>query len=222
MIVLWKLEMENYFGKPDTWFYYRLWKYKGKLSEKEYSNLIAPYWMPHVWRKKGQGGNSHFLENRRGYEDAIMRLVDAGHSKEFVTNLFIKAVKVIKGPSQARIKEKLERGQPIHEYSITPLELILLWPLDDTCPICSTKMKVSGESTRSRFLHGKKKHLEPPKKGTHKNTPNPDSASVDRKVNEREYESGNCGWLCWECNRAKGTLSAEKADRFAAWIRTAE
>jgi len=141
-----------------------------------------PYYIEYNAKKNG------IVSLSRGsieYERAVMYLRDGGKSKDFVHKLLQRI-----STQQGRVKLK---------FSITASELLLLWPLDDLCPICKTTKMLLDGGVQNRA-----------------------SASLDRKVNEREYESGNCGWMCYHCNARKGNLTLEEVYRIAAWIRSAE
>jgi hypothetical protein len=156
------------------------------LSPAEYLSRTLPCYMPQANHQRETKNLS--IPCRIKYERALMYMLDGGKSKGFVAKFLRKLPQ--KGQHSNRAEQK---------FSITTPELLMLWPLDDLCPICkTTKMSLDGGRNSS------------------------DNASLDRKDNSRGYVSGNCGWVCYKCNTDKGTLTAEKADRIAAWARSAE
>ena len=174
---------------------------KGELSIRKYltQHPELPYFIQY------NGKRNHYMNIDRGsveYEQAIMRLIDGGNTKDFVYN-FLRKISA---------KWSLERCPSSREdknhnaFSITLIELLMLWPLNDLCPICKSTKMLIGEKAG----------------GKGRGMANPSAASLDRKANEREYESGNCGWMCYRCNARKGDLSLGEMDRIAAWTRSAK
>jgi hypothetical protein len=81
------------------------------------------------------------------------------------------------------------------EFGITYEDVLSVWPEDNRCPIFGYPFKVNG-------IRGHRW----------------DSASIDRKNNEKGYVKGNIGIISHRANVIKGDMSVERCEKLLQYM----
>lgn len=85
--------------------------------------------------------------------------------------------------------------------TVTEDDLRAAWPRDGKCPALGVPLALPGAD-----------------RGTSRQGPRPDSATVDRIDNSRGYEPGNIAIISWHANRIKSAATASEIQAVAAWL----